>query len=70
MNKETVLVDTDRCVTNIGNRFDMILVACVRARELKRGHKPKVVTRSKPVVAALEEIQAGHIGRDYLKKIT
>ena len=70
MNKDTVLVDTDQCVTNIGNRFDMVLVACIRARELKRGHKPKVTTRSKPVVAALEEIQAGHIGRDYLKKIT
>lgn len=70
MNKETVLVDTDRCVANIGNRFDMILVACIRARELKRGHKPKVITHSKSVVAALEEIQAGHIGRDYLKKIT
>ena len=70
MNKETVLVDTERCVANIGNRFDMILVACVRARELKRGHTPKVITRSKPVVAALEVIQAGYIGRDYLKKIT
>lgn len=69
MIKETVLIDTDRCVANIGNRFDMVLIASVRTRELSRGHKPKITTRSRPVVAALEEIQAGCIGRDYLKKI-
>lgn len=69
MKKDTVLIDTDRCVANIGNRFDMVLIASARVRELHRGHKPKVTTHSKPVVAALEEIQAGHIGRDYLKKI-
>lgn len=61
--------DTDKCVANIGNRYDLILIAGQRVRELRRGHKPKVTTTSTPCVAALEEIEAGLIGRDYLKKI-
>ena len=69
MVKETVRIDTDKCVSNIGNRFDMVLIASIRAKELKKGHRPKVATQSKPVVAALEEIEAGKITREYLKKI-
>lgn len=61
--------DTDKCVENIGNRFDLVLVASQRTREIKRGARPKVTTTSTPIVAALEEIEAGFIGRDYLKKI-
>ena len=64
-----VMIDTDKCVTNIGNRFDLILVASIRARELGKNHKPKVVTRSNPIVATLQEIEEGHIGREYLKKV-
>ena len=61
--------DTDKCVEMIGNRFDLVLVASQRVRELKRGALPKVTTKSTPIVAALEEIEAGFIGREYLKKI-
>lgn len=61
--------DTDKCVEMIGNRFDLVLVASQRVRELKRGAAPKVTTTSTPIVAALEEIEAGFIGREYLKKI-
>ena len=69
MKHSHVMIDTDKCVANIGNRFDLILVASIRARELGKNHKPKVVTRSDPVVATLQEIEAGHIGREYLKKV-
>ncbi len=64
-----VMNDTDKCVENVGNRYDLILVASQRVRELQRGHKPKLTTKSKPCVAVLEEIEAGLIGRDYLKKV-
>ena len=65
-----VMIDTDQCVTNIGNRFDLILVASLRARELSRKtHTAKVVTRSNPIVATLQEIEAGHLGREYLNKV-
>lgn len=61
-------LDMQKCAENIGNRFDLILVAARRAREIQRGHQTKLPTKSKNVVAALEEIQAGLVGRDYLYK--
>ena len=64
-----VMNDTDKCVANIGNRYDLILVAGQRVREMNKGAKPKLATHSKPCVAVLEEIEAGLIGREYLKKI-
>ena len=61
--------DTDKCVANIGNRFDLVLVASHRVREIRRGAIPKMATTSTPCVAALEEIELGLVGREYLKKI-
>jgi len=62
-------LDMQQCADNIGNRFDLVLVAARRAREIQRGHQTKLTTKSKNVVAALEEIQAGLVGREYLYKI-
>ena len=62
-------VDTDKCVANVGSRFDLVLIAARRARELKRGHKKMVDTPNGIIVSALQEIEAGLIGREYLKKI-
>ena len=53
----------------VGNRYDLVLIASIRARELKREHAPKVVCNNGPIVTALKEIEAGLIGRDYLKKV-
>jgi DNA-directed RNA polymerase subunit omega len=64
-----VMNDTDKCVENVGNRFDLVLIASQRVREIRRGAIPKVATTSTPTVAALEEIEAGFIGREYLKKL-
>jgi DNA-directed RNA polymerase subunit omega len=62
-------VDTDKCVANIGNRFELVLVAAQRARELRRGHAKMVNTKNGFIVSALQEIEEGHIGRDYLLKV-
>lgn len=62
-------IDYDKCTENIGNRFNMVLVASLRARELKRGYAKNVNTPNGNVVTALQEIQAGHVGADYLKRI-
>lgn len=64
-----VMNDTDKCVERAGGRYDLVLIAAARTRELLRGDKPKLTTTSKPTVAALEEIEAGLIGREYLKKV-
>jgi DNA-directed RNA polymerase subunit omega len=54
---------------NIGNRYEMVLIAAVRSRELKRGDARKVAKENKPLVTALREIEEGKIGREYLKKV-
>jgi DNA-directed RNA polymerase subunit K/omega len=63
----TSLVDNDLCVANIGNRFDMVVVAAQRVRELRKMHA-KSGNIFGPIDALLD-IQAGKINRDeYLEK--
>jgi DNA-directed RNA polymerase subunit omega len=52
-----------------GGIYDLILIASARARELKNGHAPKIVTKDGTTVTALKEIEEGHIGREYLNKV-
>lgn len=54
----------------IGSKYDLVLVAARRARELNRGWKPLVKCSNGIPVTALREIEAGLIGRDYLLKPT
>jgi DNA-directed RNA polymerase omega subunit len=63
-------IDTDLCVANIGNRYNLVLVAAHRAKEIKRQHKES--DKREHVhsnVTALLEIQDGKIGAEYLKRI-
>ena len=61
-------VDYQKCAELIGSRYDMILIASLRAKELK-----KVTVKGKPynghVITALKEIENGLIGREYLNKL-
>ena len=52
-----------------GGLFDLVLVASIRVRELKKGHAPKINTAHGLTVTALCEIEQGFIGRDYLRKL-
>ena len=52
----------------VGSRFDLVLIASQRVRELKRGHRSTLNTKAGPVVTALMEIEAGLVTRDYLYK--
>lgn len=57
-------------VEMIGNRFDLVLVASQRARELKNGSLPKVTARGSFISTALKEIEEGkYTKKDYLNKI-
>ena len=53
----------------MGNRYDLVLIASARTRELMTGHKSKVGNTNAPVVTALKEIEQGYIGIEYLKRI-
>lgn len=64
-------IDTELCVDNIGgNRFNLVLIAATRARELARQHRhAENKGHLNAPVTALLEIQEGKIGADYLKRI-
>ena len=62
-------ISSQKAAEAVGNRYDLILIASARVRELRKGHRPKIETKNGPVVTALTEIQDGHIGRDHLKRV-
>jgi len=63
-------IDTTVCVDKIGNRFDMILVAAARSREISRLNRSSTrFEHTHAPVTALLEVQEGKIGREYLKKV-
>lgn len=59
---------SEDAVAAVGNRYDLVLIAARRTRELRRGWKPLITAKTGPLVTALAEIEAGKIGRDYLFK--
>ena len=65
------LLNNELCVENVGgNRFNLVLIAAERSREIKRQNKDS--NKREHVyssVTALSEIQEGKIGESYLKKI-
>ena len=60
---------SEEAANAVGNRFDLVLIASQRVRELKRGHRSTLTTKAGPTVTALMEIEKGLVGRDYLKRI-
>lgn len=54
-------VTVEDCLKNVKNRFELVIVAAKRARQLMRGKEPKVAwDNDKPTVVALREIAAGY----------
>ncbi len=62
-------ITSEDAVAQVGNRFDLVLIASMRARELKRGDMPKVNSKSGNLITALKEIEQGKVGREYLEKL-
>ncbi|MFV9614521.1 MAG: DNA-directed RNA polymerase subunit omega [Gammaproteobacteria bacterium] len=55
------------CLDNVVNRFDLVLVAAQRARQLAMGAEPLVPEdNDKPTVIALREIAENLINREIL----
>jgi len=53
-------VTVEDCLKNVKNRFELVLIASKRARELTHGKEPKVPwDNDKSTVVALREIAAG-----------
>jgi len=63
-------VTVEDCLTEIDNRFDLVLVATKRARQLSmEGKEPLVpLENDKSTLVALREIADGYIDMDILKE--
>ncbi len=63
-------VTVEDCLENVDNRFQLVLVAAKRARQLAHGQESQVPWENdKPTVVALREIAEGHVGPGILDEI-
>jgi DNA-directed RNA polymerase subunit omega len=62
-------ITVEDCVAKIPNKFQLVLVAAKRARQLANGAEPMVPWENdKPTVVALREIAEGLIGESILEE--
>ena len=62
-------VTVEDSLEQVNNRFDLVLIAAKRARNLSMGAEPMVSDdKDKPTVIALREIAEGLVGEDILKE--
>jgi DNA-directed RNA polymerase subunit omega len=58
-------ITVEDCLENVDNRFDLVLTATKRARQIAHGAEPLVdELNDKPTVIALREISEGFIDSD------
>jgi len=64
-------VTVEDAVDAVGNRFDLIMLASKRARQLATGGKDPMVEwdNDKPTVVALREIEAGLVTEDNVESL-
>jgi DNA-directed RNA polymerase subunit omega len=59
-------ITIEDCTARVPNRFHLVQMAAIRAKQLKKGARTLVqADENKEVVTALREIAAGHIAPDY-----
>jgi DNA-directed RNA polymerase subunit omega len=63
-------VTVEDCLENVENRFELVMVAAKRARQIAiHGAQPKVEWENdKPTVVALREVAEAFIGPDILQQ--
>ncbi len=67
-----VYLNIQKCVEKIGNRFDLVLIASYRARQIQFFSKDTVLDSSKndkPTILALREIENNLINKSILDLI-
>ncbi|SCZ64937.1 DNA-directed RNA polymerase subunit omega [Thiohalomonas denitrificans] len=64
-------VTVEDCLDNVDNRFQLVLLATRRARQLANGKEALLDWENdKPTVVALREIAEGKVGRELLNTTT
>lgn len=60
-------VTVSDCLEQVDNRFELVLLAARRARQIMDGAEPSIeLENDKPTVVALREIAAGNISEEML----
>jgi DNA-directed RNA polymerase subunit omega len=64
-------ITVEDCLENVENRFELVMIASRRARQLQTGGKDPLVPEDndKPTVVALREIAAKKIDRSILNEV-
>ena len=54
-------ITVEDCLQKVGNRFELVMLASKRARQLFKGAKPAIDADNREVVVALREIADGKV---------
>jgi DNA-directed RNA polymerase subunit omega len=54
-------ITVEDCVEKVSSRFELVMLASKRARQLLKGAKPLVESDNRDIVIALREIAAGKV---------
>lgn len=62
-------ITSEKASQAVGSKYDLVLIASRRVRELRNGYAPEIVDpHTSEIITALREIEQGKVGRDYLLK--
>jgi DNA-directed RNA polymerase subunit omega len=56
-------ITVEDCLEKISSRFELVILASKRAKQLFKGAKPLLETDNREIVTALREIAAGKVRR-------
>ncbi|HZA53794.1 MAG TPA: DNA-directed RNA polymerase subunit omega [Candidatus Udaeobacter sp.] len=54
-------ITVEDCLQKVNNRFELVMLASKRARQLVKGAKPLIESDNREVVVALREIAEGKV---------
>ena len=54
-------ITVEDCLVKVPNRFELVLLAAKRAKQLLKGSRPLVETENKEIVTSLREIADGKV---------
>jgi DNA-directed RNA polymerase subunit omega len=56
-------ITVEDCLEKVSSRFELVMLATVRAKQLLKGAKPLIQSNNRDIVTALREIAAGKVHR-------
>jgi len=63
--KNMARITVEDCLGKVPNRFELVLLASKRAKQLLKGARPLVQTENKEIVTSLREIAANQVRMTY-----